>query len=804
MAEITDKLLTQVVLILILLAVLLSLYAYIQRSAENTNLVQDADERIDIIVSDRVPAGCFIPPGDDGEEIYNAIEKSDLKDQCLKMEDTLLGGEYVGWSEIKAKSAYGIKLDGYCSEKKRATCLTLEEKIIEGDSSDEKRNLEFGYETQTKVGSGVNDKEFVETGKTPQVFVVERGREARLSLYAGVRVGGNRTVQKITGALYKGTVGESELISNLVGEEKSCYTGENFNCYQSSRDAEKCHCSETLRYYEEDPLDLCKNCGLLGGSGSDFSSGCEEGQKRSAYLLCEISGKEECEALTACPNCPDMFKSPEIELDTCKGLSSAKREGCLKYLEFEKNVFQIVSPNYTIVKLGDVQLTDPTFRGTAYASASVTVTEPATALSCYSPERLNDYLQCCNEFCKEGNSRSLECKKPEFACTVPVDPACTGATCPAPETTCQDKLECSTTQALSDENRYVLCKNFCSSQDAYYSEPAESGYPDRKLCTEGCDWAYRMENQYGELSIKNIQAVFIMDTSISMDDEWAELCAAIETLGEEMQDEGYNIKVWVYSLGQDRTCGGLSFFDDATYGTIPGHEESWGPGAAWVMNEANHRWDDVPSQRIIFVVGDEGPYEGGTCAEGRSGTDCVGVINSEEDINSVAVAANMAKEAGRNIRIYGLWGDMDHIPTDGDKQLIEKMFSDISVPTGGSARHFRASQDIKDLLTSSVSRGAAFDKGYNKYTDLSKEENRIEPDTPLLFKRGYEEVYSGLVYIVDWDPSGRADWSYPYVERGETHWDQIKMQKQNLDGTTEAHSKTIGAHIADKIKELYG
>ena len=228
------------------------------------------------------------------------------------------------------------------------------------------------------------------------------------------------------------------------------------------------------------------------------------------------------------------------------------------------------------------------------------------------------------------------------------------------------------------------------------------------------------------------------------------------------------------------------------------------------------------TKKIIFLVGDEGPFNGGGKDKSELKPEesmdeyCA---NCDDDLKSVQEAVASANNPGKAVTIYGLWGDMTaDIYTDKGKKDIEELFTNIATPTGGTAQPFRNQADIISLITKKVGRGEYFDKGYNKYRDLSL--NRIPADKKYYFTKAYEDVRSNSIYIVDWAPDGNEGnhkWSYPYIDPPipgvQDKWSNAKFQKTPteaeieknplLKGTTTPFTKPVTAYILDEVKDNY-
>lgn len=64
-----------------------------------------------------------------------------------------------------------------------------------------------------------------------------------------------------------------------------------------------------------------------------------------------------------------------------------------------------------------------------------------------------------------------------------------------------------------------------------------------------------------------VDIVFVVDTSGSMDDEWGILCGVIDSIVRELRRYGLDVQYEVYGLGRTRDCARDS---------IMSHEEDWG------------------------------------------------------------------------------------------------------------------------------------------------------------------------------------------------------------------------------------
>lgn len=141
----------------------------------------------------------------------------------------------------------------------------------------------------------------------------------------------------------------------------------------------------------------------------------------------------------------------------------------------------------------------------------------------------------------------------------------------------------------------------------------------------------------------SIDVVFIVDTSGSMDDEAAALCAAIPNVVSALGAQGLNVSATV--LGITETPGGA--FDclsssvlaqlgnvvpsaaGGVYGTLA-HPESWADASAIVSK--NFAWA-AGHTRLIVTISDEAPFEG----NGLPGSECDAMDAASID-NAIGVA----------------------------------------------------------------------------------------------------------------------------------------------------------------------
>ncbi len=735
-----------------------SLYSDVYQEVKCMNLISDLTrERMDIIVSDRVPMGCFIPP-DISEGEFNTL-KDDIKNSnkilwnhCFNLGDD----NTVNWSLIGDKLKNGIKLNGYCYDCEQPYCLCLKENLTNGLSS--RRSINFVQGNQYQNCTHKSKSPFSNIAEVPSVIVAKTGAPISLSLYGGIKLTGKKRLVGAKGALYKGNT----RISEYTDPDRfctSCFYGDssdpttNFGCYYDCYDDEMCeeHCSchTDKRCYNESAVNMCKNyCKLTYHATlsdmADCNSGCIWGNNRYEYRDCysKTGQKEGCGIGRDCDG--DGVKDDDdceiyLEEPLCSDLDSkVEKEGCNKFQEFQNSVFEIGPMNYTIFKIGDLNINN---RGLANAVVNLTVQGEFHGASCYNIDNYECYFDCCEEICAKHNCENNKCNEIEDSSSTSI---------------CEERCDCSTISRVERNDPFVLCRTFCASRDAFLDDVTKM-----RNCQKGCEWAARQYNKPEFItSQKTVDLVFVTDTSGSMDDEWDTLCDIIDDIISDVEEEDYKLNVTTYGLDTG-SCVNKNYYcaDDE----ILSNSESWGPGAEWAVK--NHPWREDILSKILFVVGDEGPYKGDS-------------IN-DNDKDSVDAAVQVAKE--NNVTIFGLWGTKWSGEIDDD---LKDLFYNISEPTGGNASLFSSPSDVTKIISDAIIRGEEFDVGYYKYEDLRK--NVVPTEDPYIFRDLYHNVYSNLVYIVNWEGAG---WRYPHSSEG---WTKIETPSGYLN-------KTIGLNTALSI-----
>jgi len=866
---------------------------YELRERSEVSLLEDIRERTDIIVSDRVSLGCFIPP-DINESEFNYIknklksENKTLFDYCFSFKKSS-----VKWEDIANSLPYGIKLNGYCYDCSRKGCLCLNEDVpgFEGINT-ERRSLDFGTSyISGQIGKGFKKQSFAEIRGQPSVFVVKKGEEAKLSIYGGIFLTGQKSVEKVTATLYNGTVNESNRISTIAGEERSCYIGNNWNCYHSCRSSNskdycrvKCDCYTNQRYYDENSLDICKNyCNSkdFNGNSGDCKIGCEEGEKMNCYRDCFIKtgNAAECSGECSCYYCENIDKSDLINYFFCDEKFSNnkdKKHGCEKFLEIENSSFKIKSGEYTIFKIGDLSLTNPRYRGLAWAVANITTKEPHPGTSCYNPNNYDCYSQCCDEVCEYADiccgDFNTKCKDKKKTIHIP---GLTPVTVTLPK--CEKRCNCSTTTRTETENPFVLCKIFCSSRDGYYGNNTKI-----MKCQEGCDWGARVKGKeeyyvgsgeeidtsyYEGTNNLEVYDKIILDGVHEYDNVHIHSGGVITTsIGKKLIlkakaiiiDPGGKIDVSgkgdnSAGKGEDGQSSGIGDMGKyASGGSGGGYGSTGGKGGDDVYNGplgGNSHGSEEDPQDLGSPGGDGGGASSGggygglgggaviikakklvlngeILANGHDGcdggnTNCGGGIiykgksycNQSSSCHSSACSwrtgvpnsdgtggggGGSGGTVNIDVKLFLFNGKIEAKGGNGGND-INNLGWDGSGGGGSGGRvkimyEYRQGNGIINLSggqpgcakeerltgatggenegTLKIKVDEIFETGYDKFVNLTK--NTISVDKPYVWKNVYDEVWSNLIYIVNWDFSS-ADWSYPCGG----NWEKICTPKFN-------------------------
>jgi hypothetical protein len=176
-----------------------------------------------------------------------------------------------------------------------------------------------------------------------------------------------------------------------------------------------------------------------------------------------------------------------------------------------------------------------------------------------------------------------------------------------------------------------------------------------------------------------VDIVFVVDTSASMDGEWAVMDAVLSGIVDDIVASGTDLSVCIYGLNEDKGSDGnypnieayselmdITYYNGATQPQIPAvHEdrEDWGPGVSWVA--LFHPWR-VDSVRVVIPISDECPFNGG----------------ATQDADDIAtIAEGIALCNANDVTVYGFY-------SNGYSSNSLDLMTDLCESTGGEAYYF--------------------------------------------------------------------------------------------------------------------
>lgn len=173
-----------------------------------------------------------------------------------------------------------------------------------------------------------------------------------------------------------------------------------------------------------------------------------------------------------------------------------------------------------------------------------------------------------------------------------------------------------------------------------------------------------------------VDVVFVMDTSGSMDDEFTALCAEIPRIVKELENRGVSVHYKILNIHPPLDANIVScaegYISETVAGATATHAEDWGPAVRDVS--AGYGWQ--PKQvRVVITMSDEPPYHGEPCA------------GSDEDSIVQAITAALANR----VRVAPILGS-GHEKWPCARQLADKL----ATGTGGAV--FLSTLPAADLV----------------------------------------------------------------------------------------------------------
>ena len=183
----------------------------------------------------------------------------------------------------------------------------------------------------------------------------------------------------------------------------------------------------------------------------------------------------------------------------------------------------------------------------------------------------------------------------------------------------------------------------------------------------------------GEFSISDLDAVFLCDTSGSMNNEWNDLCNIISDIVTALEVET-TFSYKIFGLAYKRACSDAAWsqgwYNSNNYAC---GSECYGPGTAGVARFYPWKSDAV---RVIFPIADEGPYRG--------------VPNNAADTQSIEDAIVECK--AQSVIAYPMWGDLG----GSEEQLNIAHMKHLAQQTGGNATHWTDTTTALEVITGAL------------------------------------------------------------------------------------------------------
>jgi hypothetical protein len=240
----------------------------------------------------------------------------------------------------------------------------------------------------------------------------------------------------------------------------------------------------------------------------------------------------------------------------------------------------------------------------------------------------------------------------------------------------------------------------------------------------------------------NVDIVFVMDTSGSMNDEFSTLCAEIPNIVQGIQDQGFPVTYTILGITSTKQCA-VNHVKSYVLGTgntpVSNHSEDWGPATQDIANY--YQWESGYT-RVIVPMSDEGPENGNACYDPGS------------DRN--AITAAIAAANANTVHVFP-------IACSGSSSCVKNLASDLGSQTGGQSFVSTApAQDLANAISTIIS-GVIMDRDGDGWADGCDN----CPDTPNPDQ-------------ADSDGDGIGDACEPYTPVADAGFDQLTV----VDGDT--------------------
>jgi len=194
----------------------------------------------------------------------------------------------------------------------------------------------------------------------------------------------------------------------------------------------------------------------------------------------------------------------------------------------------------------------------------------------------------------------------------------------------------------------------------------------------------------------NVDIVFVFDTSGSMYDEGTSLCSVVDTVVQNIRDDGFTVvyNVWaIYSSWHSTNfpCITTSVMNEFT-GEISNHNEDWGPATSDISNM--YPWEPGYT-RVIIPLSDECPENGGTSS---STADAAAITQAILDANA------------NNVKVFPVVGS----PW---RTAVVDYANDLANGTGGTALMSTGTPEDMGNVISTIITGAITDRDGDGWAD---------------------------------------------------------------------------------------
>jgi len=202
----------------------------------------------------------------------------------------------------------------------------------------------------------------------------------------------------------------------------------------------------------------------------------------------------------------------------------------------------------------------------------------------------------------------------------------------------------------------------------------------------------------------DVDVVFVMDTSESMDDEFQALCTSIDRVVEGLEDRGITVRYTVLGITQDKFCATDNVahrFPNAAADT----PEDWGTAVADVAG--NFPWAEG-AIRLIVPMSDEGPADGDPAEDPGADREVIDAAIEVAQAQQVIVSP-----------VLGSFASDD----PANWQAIETLAGDLAQATGGQLLHVTEIGQLEASIANLISSAACAPvlKGVHPNCDVDEE-----------------------------------------------------------------------------------